>query len=501
MSDLSVPARLLRVAVEASDRTAIQHAGRRRSYARVIEDVLRTARGLHDLGVRPGHRVAVIAGARAETVIAVHAALRIGAVAVLHDPASTPRELRRAFEDHSASVAIAEHAALSAVLSLPRDVAPKALIAIEPLRELGIVPPMLSVLRRGLGARSDREHPGGSDQVLPWRRVGSVPPLAPDHPYPGPDDLALLQYGPGPSGMPLAAMLSHSNLLSAVDALEAVLPQGSTAPLLPLLPLHEAAGTITGITAPLLTGRGLVLTGPTSSPGLSRVPAAVLCGTPAQIVRRERERPQRRRTGAGGTQAVLTVHGALDLEHSRRWREATGFDPLVGVLRPECGLALWAVRDDDSPSVAAWPAPGVRIDIGADGSLSVAGPQVFQGYWHHPDETASVLSGDGWVRTGDRVDADASAQHLRVRPQRRGITTAAGDVVSPREISDVLGSHPDVVSVDVRAIPQPDGGESAEASVVLRDHGAARVEDLHEFVSARLSPAKRPVSIVLRVPS
>lgn len=505
MPDLSVPSRLVRVAVDAADRPAVEHVGRRRSFARVIDEVLRAAQGLHDLGVRPGHRVAVIAGGRPETVTAVHAALRIGAVGVLHDPGSTPRELRHAFEDHSASVAIVEHRAIPAVLSLPRDLAPKALIAIEPLRELGVVRPLLSVLRSGMRRDQDRPLAGGLDQVLPWRRICSVPPLAPDHPFPGPDDLALLQYGPGPGGGPLAAMLSHANVLASVDALDAVLDQCGDSPILSLLPLHEAAGIVTGVTTPLLTGRGLLLSEDGSLPSSTRRSSAIICGTPAQI----RRLPQSGSVGArrdasahhGAACAVLTLHGALDAEQSRTWTRRTGRSPLIGLLRPECGFALWASREDAEAPVAARPVPGVRVDIAADGALSVAGPQVFQGYWHHPDETASVLSGDGWVRTGDRVDPDLAPRRLQVLPRRHGITTAAGDVVSTREIAEVLEAHPDVASVSVRAIPVPEGGESPEASVVLREHGATRAEDLHVFAASRLSPAKRPVSIVVRIPS
>lgn len=501
----SVPAALAQAALRAPLQIALEHDGHRRTYARVLDEISRLARGLHELGVRPGQRVAIVGGMHAEAVIAFHAVVRIGAVAVLHDGASTPRELRRAFEDHAAVVAIVDPEALEAVRSLPPDLHPKAVIAISPRRrtverlQSAVVGPVLSM--RTLGRRP-RERRRAAEQVIPWRLLAASAPLPDSHPLPRPRDLALLQYTIGRDGELLGAMLTHENLVADADQLArlwdpAPQPAPRTAQVVcATVPLHEAAGAPVGLVAALLGGHQLVLaeTGEDVVAAVRRGRLTILTGTPALL-------SEVASLAAHSGCDLASLHRALALQPGLHaavadaWAGVLGHPVDIAYVRAECGVALGGHFDPGTPRTLGAALPGVEVRIGADHELRISGAQVFHGYWNRPDETALALSGDGWVRTGDEVRPGRATGEVLVRSRRREIVRADGRVISPREVAAILLAHPDVVAAAVEGGALPEGGDTVRARVALREGAEATVEDLRAFAADRLSPAKVPQTI------
>lgn len=498
----SVPAALAEAAHRSPHAVALEHRGRRRTYARLLDDVARLARGLYELGVRPGHRVAIVCEMHPEAVIAFHAALRIGAVAVLHDPTSTARELRRAFEDHSAVVAIADRQAIPALRHLPPDVHPKAVIAVDP-------PCRTSVrVRRAMQARLAavqhlrrlplRHRPRPLDHAIPWRLLLASSPLSPAHPQPAARDLALLQYTIGADGELLGAMLTHANLVASARQLGSLWRDEVSACVCATVPLHEPAGAYVGLISALLDGGSLVLAPSTDDAlaALRRGRATVLAATPPVLHRLARAAAE---TG-GDLSAVhraLTLQQDLDAELARRWRELTRCPVDIGYVRAECGISVAGTFDAEHPDALGRALPEVRVSVGADAELFIAGPQVFHGYWNRPDETAHVLSGDGWMRTGDRAHLAAGQGIDHLLASRARIVTPDGRSVSPLEVAATLMGHPDVVEARVGGTALDGGGEEVEAAVVLRDGSACTAEDLRRFVGQRLSPVKVPARIAI----
>lgn len=501
----SVPAALAEAARRAPLQIALEHDGHRRTYARLLDEVARLARGLHQLGVRPGQRVAIVSGMHAEAVVAFHAVTRIGAVAVLHDGDSTPRELRRAFEDHAAVVAIVEPEALEAVRALPPDLHPKAVIAIEPRRrtverlQSAVTGPVRSM--RTLGRRP-RQRRRMTEQVIPWRQLAASAPLPASHPLPRPRDLALLQYTIGRDGELLGAMLTHENLVADADQLArlwdpAPQPAPRTAQVVcATVPLHEAAGAPVGLVAALLGGHQLVLaeTGEDVVAAVRRGRLTILTGTPALL---SEVAAMAEESGCD----LASLHRALALQPGLRtavadaWAGVLGHPVDVAYVRAECGVALGGYFDAGAPRGLGSALPGVQVRIGADHELRISGAQVFHGYWNRPDETALALSGDGWVRTGDEVRPGAATGEVLVRSRRREIISPDGRVISPREVAAILLAHPDVVAAAVEGVALPDGGDAVSARVVLRDGAPATPADLRAFAADRLSPAKVPREI------
>lgn len=408
----SVPAALAEAAHRSPHAVALTHRGRRRTYGRLLDDVSRLARGLFELGVRPGHRVAILCEMHPEAVIAFHAAVRIGAVAVLHDPASTARELRGAFEDHAAVVAIADRQAIPALRHLPPDAHPKAVIAIDPpcaapVRLRRAVQAHLASVQR-LRRIPLRQRPRSLDMAIPWRLLLASSPLAPSHPLPAPQDLALLQYTSGADGTPLGAMLTHANLVASARQLSSLWRTEAPVCVCATTPLFEAAGAYVGLLSAPLDGDALVL-----APSADDVLAAlrrgremVLAATPRTLHRLD-DAVFAAAAELSALRRVVALQPDLDAALARRWGELTGRPVDIGYVRAECGIPVAGTIDTEHPDALGRALPEVRVSVDAVAELFIAGPQVFHGYWNRPDETAHVLSGDGWMRTGDHAHLSA----------------------------------------------------------------------------------------------
>lgn len=428
----SVPVALAQT-VQAAPRSVVLDGGpgQRRTGAQLLEESLRVAQGLSDLGVRPADRVLILSDAHPEAIIAAHAVWRIGAIAVIHDPQIPAARLQTVMADHGAVVAVADPGTVRTLTLLPAHLQPKATILVEPHRRLSaraagvlrsaaesLAPrKVLRVaLRRQRALAATRSGPCGA-QSIPWRRLTRSRPLGSEHPGPGSEDLALLQYTQGPDGEPAGAMLTHANLLADAAQLPRLWgdpPTNSAPPLCTALGLHDPAGSrlaLLGVLAPGIRLRRVRTPGEITR-ALHRRRTSVLA-VPASRLERADSRPER-----GGPMSAIPDPVCVLVPGERiRGRAAAAEHPLRMVLaRAECGFVLAGPWDPRRRDDLGNPLPGVEVDVAEDGALHVAGAQVFHGYWRRPDETALVLAGDGWVRTRDRVRT-APGGHLRaVRP-------------------------------------------------------------------------------------
>lgn len=497
---LSASAALAAAAERAPLPLAVADPFRRRSSARMMDDVARLARGLVELGVRRGHRVAIVAGMRVETLEAVHAALRIGAVAVIHDPASSARELRRCFEDHAAIVAIAERGALGTLRDLPSDIRPKALIALDDPRSTadrmrGAVHAPLAMARH-LRRHPLRRPPRPAEHHIPWRLVLESAPLPAAHAGPSPRDLALLQYTTGPDGTLMGAMLTHENLVATAQQALVALDAPDGAAVCSALPLHEPAGASIALLAPMLGSHPLVLV-----PGPEDAVAALRRGRPSVVAATPGLLQQVVTTACEGSvglsavrRAVVTRPGPIP-SLARAWKDLADGALEVCDARAEYGISFAGPYEADAPGSVGRALPRVRVSLAEDDELCIAGPQVFHGYWNRPDETAHVLSGDGWMRTGDTA---AIGPHERIEilaSTRERITLADGRTVSPREIAATLLGHPVVAAASVRGEALDEDGERVVAQVVVREEAAFDEDEVRAYVAARLSSGKVPARI------
>jgi long-chain acyl-CoA synthetase len=139
--------------------------------------------------------------------------------------------------------------------------------------------------------------------------------------------------------------------------------------------------------------------------------------------------------------------------------------------------------------------PTVDRPAGEAGELLIRGPQVFQGYWGRPGDTATALLDGGWLRTGDIASVSADG-FVTIVDRLKELIITGGFNVSPTEVEEALESHPDVAAAAVVALPRPSGGEDVAAAVVMRDGARLDVEGLRDYCRTRLAAYKVPRRIV-----
>ncbi len=505
---------LERSVAEAGRHPALEFFGRRTTYSELGDQVDRAAEGLHRLGVRAGDRVALILPNCPQHVVAFYAVLRLGAVVVEHNPLYTARELRHQFEDHQARVVIAWDKAVAAVRSFPSDVEIDHVVAVDllrafpPLKRLALhLPvPRLRASRAALTAPA----PG----TIPWTDLLGHGRLDPAHPRPSVDDLAAIQYTSGTTGRPKGAMLTHLNLYANALQGEAWMHGAEYRKEIfyAILPMFHAFGMTLYLTYGIRKQALLVLF-PMFDPTLvldamKRSPATVYCAVPPIY---ERTAMAARERGISLRSCRFCISGAMNLpDHVvELWESMSGgllvegygmtesspvalgnpFHPTrrTGTIGVPFPSTLMKVVDQDDPTVEVPP--------GAPGELLLKGPQVFQGYWNNPEETAATLLPGGWLRTGDVVTVDPDGFTTIVDRAKELIITG-GFNVSPSEVEAVLRLHPSVTDAAVIGKPLERGGEMVVAAVELDPGAAFDEEALRAHCREHLAAYKVPRRIV-----
>ena len=491
------------------DAPALQFFGRETTYRDLQDAIDRTAAGLAALGVGTGDTVAIVLPNCPQHIVAFYAILRLGAIAVEHNPLYTPRELRQQFEDHGAKTAIVWSKVVRTVQDFPADVAVHTLISVDitramPLRlRLALTLPIAK-------ARASRE--ALTERVsgaIPWEKLLASDPLPASRPGPQCDDLAIIQYTSGTTGAPKGAALTHRNLLSNARQSQAWVPsiqRGHGCVVYAVLPMFHAYGLTLCLTFAMSMGARLVLF-PRFEPDLvlevtKKHPATFLPLVPPIA---ERLLAAARAEGVSLAGTDVAISGAMALSQSIvvPFEEATGGFLVEGYGLSECSPVLMAnpVADNRVAGTVGLPLPGTECRVvdpdeptrdvppGERGELLVRGPQVFQGYYGRPEETERVFV-DGWFRTGDIVTIDEGG-FVRVVDRIKELIITGGFNVAPTEVENALRQHPHVVDAAVVGLPSTHSGEEVVAAVVL-DGADMDVESIREYVRGILTPYKVP---------
>ncbi|MDJ0324857.1 long-chain-fatty-acid--CoA ligase [Cryobacterium sp. PH31-AA6] len=495
---------------EAGDHPALEFFGRRTTYTELGDQVDRAAEGLRHLGVGAGDRVALILPNCPQHVVAFYAVLRLGAVVVEHNPLYTSRELRHQFEDHQARVVIAWDKVAASVRAFPADieidhvVSVNLLAAFPAVKRLALYLPVKS-LRESREALTGRA-PG----TMAWKDLLAHGHLDPEHPRPSVGDLAAIQYTSGTTGQPKGAQLTHFNLYANALQGEAWMHGAEYRKEIfyAILPMFHAFGMTLYLTYGVRKQALLVLF-PKFDPDLildamKKSPATVYCAVPPIY---ERTALAAKERGISLRSCKYCISGAMNLpEHVvELWESVSGgllvegygmtesspvalgnpFHPsrrpgTIGVPFPS---TLMKVVDLDDPTV--------EVPQGQPGELLLKGPQVFQGYWNNPEETAKTLLPGGWLRTGDIVTVDEDG-FTTIVDRAKELVITGGFNVSPSEVEAVLRLHADVVDAAVFGKPLERGGELVVAAVELKGGVDLDEEALRSHCREHLAAYKIP---------
>jgi long-chain acyl-CoA synthetase len=496
-----------------AQRPAFHNMGRTISFAQLDRRSRDFGAWLQAKGLSKGARVAIMMPNCLQYPIAMFGTLRAGCVVVNVNPLYTARELEHQLNDSGAEViVILEN--YGHVLQEVRARTRLRHIVVTSLGEmLGLKAPVVNfVVRRmkKLVPPFELEDAVSFKQALGegGGRTLITPPL-------GHNDIAFLQYTGGTTGISKGAMLLHRNVIAALLQYRAWLGPaiGTERPvIITALPLyHIFCLTVNCLVMMLVGGENVLITNPRDIPGfvkeLRRHKYSMISGvnTLYNALLNHPDFPK-----MDFSHLKLAVAGGMAVQKAvaERWKQVTGIpliegygltetapaataNPLnitdytgaIGVPMPSTEIAL---RDDD----------GHDVPLGQPGEICIRGPQVMAGYWQRPEETAKVLSPDGFLRTGDIGIMDAKG-FVRLVDRKKDMIVVSGFKVFPNEIEQVVAMHPGVLECAVVGVADAHSGEVPKVFVVKKDPNITE-QDLLEHCKKELTGYKRPKFIEFR---
>jgi long-chain acyl-CoA synthetase len=329
------------------------------------------------------------------------------------------------------------------------------------------------------------------------------------------DDLAVLQYTGGTTGVSKGAMLSHGNLLSnmlQMDAVVRVRVDYGKECVLTVLPLyHVFAFTVSMLYFYYAGARNVLVPNPRPLSNVQRAvenyPISWIPGVNTLFNGLLNEEwfadyppPQLRGSVAGGT----ALHAAV----ARRWEEVTGTPVIEGYGLTEASpvVCFNSLEEENRAGSIGKALPHTEIQLldpdgrpvaeGEAGELTVRGPQVMQGYWQRSEETANVLDA-GWLSTGDMATCDPDG-YYRIVDRKKDLVLVSGFNVYPNEIEDCIAQLPQVQEVAVIGVPDAQTGEAVRAYIVTRPDTTLSAEDVRAHCKTFLTAYKVPRQVEFR---
>jgi len=497
-------------------RTALIGFGSPVRYDRLGSLARAFAAWLQGQGVAKGDRVALMMPNVPAYPVALFGTLIAGCTVVNVNPLYTPRELTAQLTDSGArTLVVLENFARTVADALPSLALDRVVVA-SPGDGLGLKGRLINLAARHLKkAVPAYRLPGGlvhrfAAVLSAGRRLRySRPALAQD-------DLAFLQYTGGTTGVAKAAMLTHRNIMANVVQSQtwfrALDPDGPERVMVTALPLyHIFALTCCFLFFMRSGGTCLLIPNPRDADGfvktLSKHRFTHMSGVNT-LFNLLNNHPDFPRLDFSRLDYVVGGGMAVQKAVAARWKEITGSVIIEGYGLSETspvvcvnpyGLPAWSGTIGyplPSTEVSIRDADGMPVPFGVPGELCVRGPQVMKGYWNRPDETAKVMTQDGFFRTGDVAVMEADGQ-VRIVDRMKDMILVSGFNVYPNEVEDVLALHPGILECAVVGAPCAEAGEMVVAHVVLRD-ASLTADAIRAHARSQLTGYKVPRKVLIR---
>jgi len=491
------------------------HMGVTLTYAEVDRLSRNFAAYLHEkLRLPKGARVALMMPNILQYPIALFGALRAGCTVVNCNPLYTPRELEQQLADSGAeAIVVLENFAFVLQKALAQTKVRHVIVtqfgdmlgwgkgrlisfAIKFVKRLV---PKWSIPSAVQFSTALREGAG-----LTWR------------PEPiGPEDIAFLQYTGGTTGVPKGAVLTHRNIVANLQQhhaqINSVLQEGGDIVITALPLFHIYALTISCLLAFKIGAANVLITNPRDIRGLVKELGKhrFTCFAGVNTLFKGLvDDPDFARLDFSSLRIAATGGSALQESVAKKWKAVTGktlieayglteTSPVVTCnpvdlpdFNGSCGVPIpsteVAIRDDE----------GADLAVGIAGELCVRGPQVMKGYWNKPEETAKVMTPDGFLRTGDIATIDENG-FVHIVDRKKDMINVSGFKVYPNEVEEIVSLHPGVLEVGAVGVPDPASGEAVKIVVVKRDP-LLTVEDLKAHCRNYLTTYKIPRAVEFR---
>ena len=496
-------------------RPALDFLGRRHTYAQLRARVHSAAEGFRRLGAGPGTRVAICLPNSAAFVIAYFGALTAGAAVTAISPLHVEDDMAAQLRDSGAEVLVCsdlDPLLPRALALLNRDDTPVRHLAIASFpQELPLVKGWAFRLLKG---KQLAKRPAGDARLHDFGGWATLPAIATPHAA-KPEDLAVLQYTGGTTGVPKAAMLTHANL--AANARQVMAWFTTSRPgeevTMAVIPFFHVFAMTVAMNVGLFGGSCVVMqprfdwsmlkaairrTKPTVFPGVPTLFKAMLDrgATPALL---------------GSVKACISGGAPLPAQVKADFEALAGCTLVEGYGLTEASPVAFCnpLEGENRAGTIGVPMPGVvaslrslddaaiEVPMGERGELCLRGPNIMAGYWQREAETAASFTADGFLRTGDVGVMDADG-YVTLVDRIKDLILVSGFNVYPRTIEEAIWRHPDVVAVTVVGMPDATKGEVPAAFVQPREGSGLTEAALRDFLKDKLSPVEMPRHVELR---
>jgi long-chain acyl-CoA synthetase len=501
-----------------ADRTAYSFMGRNFSYADTDLRSRALAAYLQGKGLVRGDRVAVMMPNVPQYPIAVAAILRAGFVVVNVNPLYTPRELEYQLKDSGAkAIVIIENFARTLEQCLAQtQVKHVVLCAMGDMLGFvkgGIVNYVVRHVKK-LVPTFHLPHAVPFNEALARGGRGRL-----SQPDLQPDDAAVLQYTGGTTGVSKGAVLLHRNVIANVlqseawnDPVMKKVPANEQLTSVCALPLyHIFAFTVNMMLSMRNGGKTILIPNPRDLPAvLKELSQHTFHSFPAvntlfnALVNHpdfDKVNWRNLKVSVGGGMAVQSAV-------AKKWLERTGC-PICegyGLSETSPSVSCNPVTNTEFTGTIGVPLPGTlmkcidddgqEVPVGQRGEIAIKGPQVMAGYWQRPDETAKVMTADGWFKSGDIGVMDERG-YFRIVDRKKDMILISGFNVYPNEVEDVVAQLDGVLECAVVGIPDEHSGEAVKL-IIVKQREALTEQDVRDYCKSRLTGYKQPKVIEFR---
>ncbi len=464
--------------------------------------------------LQPGDRIAVQLPNLLQYPVVVFGAMRAGLIVVNTNPLYTAREMEHQFNDSGAKALVC----LANMAHLAEEVLPRTGIRHVVITEVGDMLPTLKRLvvnavirhvKKMVPAYSLPKAVRFTDAMAQGRGKAAreVDPAG--------EDIAVLQYTGGTTGVAKGAMLTHRNLVANMLQCRALmgseLGNGCETMVAPLPLYHIYAFTFHCMTMMLIGAHNVLITNPRDLPafvkdlGKHRFTGFVGLNTLFVALCNNEDF---RKLDFSALKATFSGGMALQLAAAERWQQVTG-----------CSICEGFGMTETSPVVSVNPFGAIQIGtigipmpstlcriiddegreqpIGATGELCVKGPQVMKGYWQRQEATAEVLDEQGWLKTGD-IGIIQDDGYMRIVDRKKDMILVSGFNVYPNELEDVLATLPGVLQCAAIGIPDEKSGEAIKLFVVVKPGESLTKEQVMQHMHDNVTGYKRPKTVEFR---
>jgi long-chain acyl-CoA synthetase len=504
-----------------AQRNAYAYMDRFFTFAEVGQHSAAFGAWLQGLGLARGARVALMMPNVVQYPITVAGVLRAGYVVVNVNPLYTPRELEHQLRDSGAEVIVILENFAATLQQVIAKTAVKHVV-IASLGDLlgfpkgAIVNFAVRRIKKMVPAYSLPGHLRFNDALDAGAR-GKLAPVTV-----GPQDVAFLQYTGGTTGVSKGAALTHRNLVANVLQMEAwsqpALNDTRRGPVpeqfvyICALPLyHVFALTVNCLNGIRIGALNVLITNPRDIPGfvkeLARYRFNVIPGVNT-LYNALAENPEFRKLDFSSLRIANGGGMAVQKAVSDKWRSITGVPIIEGYGLSETSPVatcnpITATEYNGSiglpfpnTEIAILDDAGQPVPLGQPGEIAIRGPQVMAGYWQRPDETAKVMTPDGFFRSGD-IGVMDELGYIRIVDRKKDMIIVSGFNVYPNEVEGVIAMHPGVVECAAIGVPDDKSGEAVKVFVVRKDPALTEAA-LMDFCRQNLTGYKKPKFIEFR---